>query len=251
MLTLSLDTTTRAGSVALVDDDGGVDERTGDPARTHAERLPGDVLSLLASRRLTASQIDVFAVASGPGSFTGLRVGIATIQGLAFVTGRPVVAVSALDALAHIASADAPAGTTIATWMDAHRRDVFAALYRTTDAPLFDPDRTIALEPPSVGDPESTLARWRDRLGVLPAIVVGDGARLFADAIARAAPDARILAAPMLAGAVGRIAATRARGGGTIGPAAIQPLYVRRPDAEVDRERQRARAHTADGVVDS
>src|SRR5262245_37787192 len=251
MLTLSLDTTTRAGSVALVDDDRGVEERPGDPARTHAERLPGEVLHLLESRGLTPSQVDVFAVASGPGSFTGLRVGIATIQGLAFVTGRRVVAVSALDALAHIGSADAPPGTTIATWMDAHRRDVFAALYRTTDAPPFDPDGLIVLEPPSVGDPESTLARWCDRLGVVPATVVGDGARLFADVIARAAPDARIVTPPMLAGAVGRIAATRARRGGAVDPAAIQPLYVRRPDAEIDRERQRARVHAAGGVIDS
>src|SRR5215217_874051 len=116
MLVLALDTTTRAGSVALVDDDRVVDERTGDASRTHAERLPADVLTLLDAHQLSIAQVDVFAVASGPGSFTGLRVGIATIQGLAFVARRRIVSVSALEALAHIAGIGMPAGTAIASW---------------------------------------------------------------------------------------------------------------------------------------
>jgi tRNA threonylcarbamoyladenosine biosynthesis protein TsaB len=192
---------------------------------------------------MTVGDVQLFAVASGPGSFTGLRVGIATIQGLAFVTRRPVVPVSALDALASIGSVDMPAGSPVAAWMDAHRRDVFAALYRTADAAPFDPDRVSVIEAPSVGDPTATLARWRDRFGVVPAVIVGDGARLYADTIARVAPESRIVAAPMIAGAIGRMAVARGNRGGRVDPAGIQPLYVRRPDAEVDRERQAARAH--------
>ena len=79
MRVLALDTTTPAGSVALVDEDRVVDERGGDPSRTHAQRLPGDLLRVLERRGLAMSDIDLFAVASGPGSFTGLRIGIATI----------------------------------------------------------------------------------------------------------------------------------------------------------------------------
>ena len=110
MRVLALDTTTRAGSAALVDDDRIVDERSGDGSRTHALRLPGEIVALAEANQWPLSTIDRYAVASGPGSFTGLRIGIATIQGLAFVHSRRVVAVPALEALAHAASGDLPEG---------------------------------------------------------------------------------------------------------------------------------------------
>ena len=105
MVILALDTTTKAGSCALWRDGALVEQRPGDAARTHAERLPGDLADLLAAHGLTVKDVDLYAVASGPGSFTGLRVGIATIQGLALVHGRKVVAVSALEALAQCGAA--------------------------------------------------------------------------------------------------------------------------------------------------
>src|SRR5216110_3382495 len=103
MYILALDTTTRDGSVALTDDHHVVDERRGDVVRSHAERLPDELVALGRAHGLSVSEIDLFAVASGPGSFTGLRIGIATIQGLALTTGRRIVAVSALEALAQSA----------------------------------------------------------------------------------------------------------------------------------------------------
>src|SRR4051794_3402946 len=124
MRVLALDTTTRAGSVALVVGNDVVAERIGDPARSHAERLPGDLLALLHDHGLTPSEIDVFAVASGPGSFTGLRIGIATIQGLAVGCHRRVVPVSTLEALAHAGSTELAPGVMVAAWLDAHRREV-------------------------------------------------------------------------------------------------------------------------------
>src|SRR5438034_8845785 len=123
MRVLALDTTTPAGSVALVAEDGEtaedrvmrvMDVRRGDPARTHAERLPAEILAVLDAHGLAVADVDVFAVASGPGSFTGLRIGIATIQGLAFVHRRRVVGVSALEALAQIAAAARPPGAIVA-----------------------------------------------------------------------------------------------------------------------------------------
>src|SRR5436305_15166300 len=143
MRVLALDTTTREGSVALVEDDRVVDERRGDGSRTPAERLPSELADLAAAHGVAWADIDLFAVASGPGSFTGLRIGIATIQGLAFVNRRRVAPVSALDALAHIAR-DAANGTEedvlVGVWMDAQRGDVFTALYRIRPAPLFHPE---------------------------------------------------------------------------------------------------------------
>src|SRR5713101_7862843 len=110
MRILALDTTTRAGSVALVEHDCVIEERAGDPARTHAERLPREIHALFDGRGIGSADVDLFAVASGPGSFTGLRIGIATMQGLAFVHRRKIAPVSALEALAPVARGDAGAG---------------------------------------------------------------------------------------------------------------------------------------------
>jgi tRNA threonylcarbamoyladenosine biosynthesis protein TsaB len=234
MKVLALDTTTRAGSVAIVDDDAVVDERSGDAVRTLAERLPGEILAIADANHTLLASVDLFAVASGPGSFTGLRIGIATLQGFAFVQGRKMVGIPALEALAHCASRDVPAGARVAAWMDAYRRDVFAALYRVTDAPLFDPDRLVELDAPSVDSPVSTWARWSGGLG-LPAVVIGDGAVLYRETIV----SAGILPQPLLAGAIGRLAVAYARRGAAVHPSGIHPLYVRRPDAEMTRDKKR------------
>jgi tRNA threonylcarbamoyladenosine biosynthesis protein TsaB len=233
MRVLSLDTTTRDGSVAIVEDDCVVDERRGDASRTHAERLPAEIVALLDARGLTLGDVDLFAVASGPGSFTGLRIGLAAMQGLALVRGRGLVGVPALEALAELGSVDQAPGARIAAWMDAHRGDVFVAIYEVTAAPIFGGDRLVAIDGPTVGAPEAML-RAHGRAG--PDVVIGDGATKYRDAIERQAGGARILPAPALAGAIGRLAAVRAARGASSSPAAIQPLYVRRPDAELARD---------------
>ena len=250
MRVLALDTTTRAGSVALVEDDRVVSEQDGDASRTHAERLPQEILSLLDACGFGPRDIDVFAVASGPGSFTGLRIGIATMQGLAFVERRPIVPVSALEAHAQIAARDAGAGTLIGAWMDAARHEVFTALYRvapsTCGGPYqvrlpFDPTRLIEIEAPAVGDPQSTLDRWSAIVTGERTWLAGEGAVQYADTIRAHASHGRVIeiAEPVpLAGAIGLMAVARARLGEMSGPAAVRPLYVRRPDAEIDRERK-------------
>jgi tRNA threonylcarbamoyladenosine biosynthesis protein TsaB len=232
MKVLALDTTTRAGSVAIVDGDRVIDERGGDAARGHAERLPGEMLAIAAATQTPLASVDLFAVASGPGSFTGLRIGIATVQGVAFVQGRGMVGVSALEALAHCASVGLSAGAHVAAWMDAYRRDIFAALYRVTDAPAFDPDRLVELDPPSVDSPAATWARWTNEF-VVPSVVIGDGAVLYETTVT----PSRVMRPPLLAGAIGRLAVSYARRGATVHPSAVHPLYVRRPDAEIAREK--------------
>ena len=241
MRVLALDTTTRAGSVAIVENDTIVDERSGDAARAHAERLPGDLVAIVEANHIGFRDVDLYAVASGPGSFTGLRIGIATMQGLAFVQQRQTVGVGALQALAHLGARDLSPGAIVAAWMDAHRRDVFAALYRVTDAPVFDPARLEELDPPGVGDPASTLERWAEWRSGSPALFIGDGAVLYTETIVHAMSGARILPPPPIAGAVGRLAIARAQRGGAVNPAGLQPLYVRRPDAEVAREQETQR----------
>jgi tRNA threonylcarbamoyladenosine biosynthesis protein TsaB len=228
---LALDTTARAGSVALVADGVVVEERAGDPSRTHGERLPGDLLAVLDAHGVPLSTIDLFAVAAGPGSFTGLRIGIATMQGLALVSRRPAVGVSVLEAIAQLASREARAGQSIGAWIDAQRGDVFSACYVVGEGPPFSPAHLIEREAPRVASPAATLDAW-SRAGARPSLFAGDGADRYRAAIEGAEPLARISAVPVLAGTVGLIAAAS----GAAHPAAIQPLYIRRPDAEVGRE---------------
>jgi tRNA threonylcarbamoyladenosine biosynthesis protein TsaB len=228
LIILALDTTARSGSLALARDGVVVDEVAGDPARTHGERLPGDVVALLDRHGLTPAAVDLYAVAAGPGSFTGLRVGIATVQGFALAAGRLVVAVSTLDALAHLAHPRA-AGRLTGALVDAQRGEVFSALY----------EAAREIEPPAVGAPAATLDRWRLEVQARGAVVAGDGAIRYR-ALVEACLGARaevLEPLPPLARAVAEIAAVRAARGAAVPPHAIVPIYVRRPDAELARDR--------------
>ncbi|HYM23832.1 MAG TPA: tRNA (adenosine(37)-N6)-threonylcarbamoyltransferase complex dimerization subunit type 1 TsaB [Vicinamibacterales bacterium] len=236
MRILSLDTTTREGSCALVEDDRVIDLRRGDAAQSHAARLPSELLTLTRAHGIALGDIDLFAVASGPGSFTGLRIGIATIQGLAFRCGRSVVAVSALEALAQQAAADLTQGRSLVAWMDAFRREVFAAAYRVGDAPPFEPSRLVLVGDVAVGPPSGMFASLSTLAPSAPLLFTGDGASTYAAEISHELPAAIIVPAGPLAGTIGLMAHARARRGDTINPAAIQPLYVRRPDAELARD---------------
>jgi tRNA threonylcarbamoyladenosine biosynthesis protein TsaB len=290
MLVLALDTTTREGSLALARDGRVFDSWAGDASLTHAQRLPGDILDGLSRHGLTLAEIGLFAVAAGPGSFTGLRIGIATIQGLAFAHGRPVVGVSALDALAYTAldwrqaagaskqvgrvpaAADSPvAPARIGAWMDARRQEVFACLYDWPDAaparrlPASTGTAGSPVAPggeaaaaglgelriaagPEVGFPAAILAHpeWRRAANVT---WLGDGALAYRELIERATGHGEVQVIeplPPLAPALCTIAMRRAELGLATAPHAIRPVYIRRPDAELARDRRRA-ADSQDG----
>jgi tRNA threonylcarbamoyladenosine biosynthesis protein TsaB len=239
MVILALDTTTRGGSVALWRD-GDVDERAGDPARTHAERLPGDIVSILAHRGLAVADVDLYAVLVGPGSFTGMRVGIATIQGLALVHRRPVFGVSALDALAHavVARRRLQAAQLVGAWMEAYRGEVFAALYRV-DADEQTDVTLVSL--PVVGAPAEVADRWRHLVSPDDSedgavTIVGDAVPTTERVLREAfGTKAVLLDAPLLAGVLASLAAASPER--AVRPHAIVPMYVRKPDAEIARDR--------------
>ena len=240
MLVLSLDTTTRAGSCALVRDAQVMREQGGDASRDQAERLPGELAALLERESVALPEVDCLAVATGPGSFTGLRVGIATMQGLAMAARKPLIGVSAFDALARLGgvmhregpgvatarvpggSFDTPPGATrVAAWIDAWRGDVFAAMYedgRDVGAPV-------------VARPEDLLVRLKGKATVF----IGGGAARNADLIRAALGETARLAdpaAPLLAGAIATLAGEAFRAGQRPPPHAIRPIYVRRSDTE-------------------
>jgi tRNA threonylcarbamoyladenosine biosynthesis protein TsaB len=208
-------------------------ELRGNPDLTHGERLPGELIRTLEAAGATLGDVDLLAVAAGPGSFTGLRVGIAAMQGLATATGRRIVPVSVFEGLARSAGAG---DGQLAVWIDAQRGQVFAVLY---DAAA---DR--ALTEPSSLPPIETLAAWK-AAGVSGRLrFVGDGAVRYRTAIeAELGPRALMLPEPPpLAAVIGRIAAEHPER--AVLPHAVVPIYVRRPDAELARG-TRARARSA------
>jgi tRNA threonylcarbamoyladenosine biosynthesis protein TsaB len=249
MLIAALDTTTRAGSMALLQDGRLLELAVGNAGRAHAERLPGDLLELMRRQGRQPRNIDVFAVAAGPGSFTGLRIGIATVQGLAFATNRPVVSVSALEALAlsAVGAVEVRPDDQIGVWMDGQRGEVFSAIYRLAPpgtrpagAKRVEAPAVALVEDGAVASPRATLERWcmSSRVGRL--LFVGDGALAYRDAIvASLGPVVPIITpTPPLAPAIGAIAWRDATLGHTVPPHAIRPVYIRRPDAELARDRR-------------
>ena len=239
MLILALDTSSAGGSAALVRDGAIAVERVGDPSRTHGERLPLELMAVLDAAGAGLRDVDGFAVCVGPGTFTGLRVGIATVQGLAFAQEKYVTPVSAFEALARSEERGARGAegarsgvSATAVWIDAHRGEVFAM--------LFDSDHRELIAPTSL-KPEATLEAWGAALTPFVRVrFAGDGAIKYRE-IVEARLDRRALIdpdAPPLAGAIGLIAA--ADPGRAVRPHAIAPLYVRRPDAVLARERRDA-----------
>ena len=254
MIVLAIETVTRRGSLALLTADG-CEVRVGDPARTNGERLPGDILALLAEAHHPLADVDRFAVVAGPGSFTGLRVGMAVVQGLALATGRPVAPVPTLEAVAEgwrsgpmtvtaagpgYAGRDAEAATVIAC-LDGQRGDVFFAAWKMRRSEPI--ERATPIIPPTVGSPEDLVRQVQAEI-VGPARIVGVGIGRHAAALAALALPIEELAIP-LAEVAARIVARRPDLAGR--PHALRPIYVRRPDAVLARERARMSPQTGRG----
>jgi tRNA threonylcarbamoyladenosine biosynthesis protein TsaB len=237
LVILALDTTTRAGSVAILRDGEILSEINGDASLTHGQRLPAEFRLALETAGVALDDVGLLAVVAGPGSFTGLRVGIAAIQGLAFSRGLSVVPVSALEAIGRHTLRTTTPDALVAPWIDAQRGEVFAILY--------DGDVERPLVPPSSAPPQATLdalldlglTSARDEGRSRPIIFAGDGAVRYKDAIARAlgARAAVLEPAPALAAEAARLAARHPER--AVVPHAIVPIYVRRPDAELARGR--------------
>ena len=130
MKVLGVDTATKSLSVGLVENGSVLAEITIGTGRTHSTHLMDVINSVIALPGLTVKDIDGFAVTKGPGSFTGLRIGISTVKGLAFASGKPVVGVSSLDALA-MQCAFSP--HLVCPILDARKGEVYSCLYRVCE----------------------------------------------------------------------------------------------------------------------
>jgi tRNA threonylcarbamoyladenosine biosynthesis protein TsaB len=203
---LAIDTSTLTTSAALLDGGRVVAERDA-LATPHSEALLPLIDALVAEAGVTPAALTHVACGVGPGSFTGLRIGLATAKGLCFSLGVPLVAVSSLAALALEGEAAAGPGGLVLAVTDARRGEIYAGLYRLAAGPGGAPEALVA---DAVRAPEVAAREARAAAGAHAAIhLVGDGIAVapavFAS-LGAVVPDARVTPR---AAAVGRIALAR------------------------------------------
>ena len=187
-LILCIETGTDVCSVGLARDGRLLSLRESDEGRDHARKVGVFVDELLRENRLSPDELDAVAVGKGPGSYTGLRIGVSFAKGLCYGIRKPLIAVGSLDALAEVAREDYEAGIVdVDDWesarlcpmVDARRMEVYARVFDTTGAPLSDVKAEVI-----GGD---SFAAWRD--GKHPFVIFGNGARKCREAL----PDARFI----------------------------------------------------------
>jgi len=214
VLLLAIDTATSAITVALHDGEAVLAESNTIDARRHGEYLAPGIVKVLAAAGRSAAEVSAVVAGTGPGPFTGLRIGLVTARTFAFAAGIPVFGVCSLDALAHQAWLEegAALGQSCVVATDARRKEVYWARYDLT-----------AGAPVRRGEPQVAKAEAiADEVRGLPAI--GRGAVLYAEWFGpRRGP------LDVSAGALAGLAARRLAAGEQL-PAA-EPMYLRRPDA--------------------
>ncbi len=222
MKILSIDTSTSAGSISFSDRGQLLGEVNINSGQTHSVRLLRGVETLLSSLGLNLREVDAFAVVSGPGSFTGVRIGLATVKGLAEAISRPTIAVSAFDAW--VEKFPEQQGVLI-PMIDARRGEIYGSVLRR------DGHEVTSLHPCIVQEVGEFLASIvHDSV-----YFVGGGSHLYASLIhAQHRIGWSILSAdPFLGRALSRIAWHRARQGSYVMAKDLQAYYLRRSDAEL------------------
>ena len=233
MFLLALDTTTKSCSVAIVTSAGLLAEVTTARNETHARHLMTMVDQALTLAGISIDAVDGFAVTRGPGSFTGLRIGLSAVKGLAMAGDKPVVPVSSLEALAVQAVSASGGSGTIVSMIDAYRGEVFLAGYRP------DGDRMTPVIPETVVAPETAARQVTDLAGSVT--LVGSGFVTYLSHFTQIT-GARIGSAPEMAhmlraATVGRMGLGRLD---TDGRKAvdIMPVYLRKSDAQIHQARR-------------
>ena len=230
MKILALDSTAVAASVALCEDDRLLGEYTIRNGNTHSETLLPMVESVLRFFELTPDNVDLFAASAGPGSFTGVRIGAATLKGLAFQTEKPCIGVSTLEALAH--NLDAVNGI-VCPVMNARRKQVYTALFRMENG---NPTRLL----PDSALPLSELDEILKKYSAEPIYLVGDGYDISVEALTcplRTTPE-RLR--HQSAYSVAQTAWAAYRSGVRTTDCEMAPTYLRPSQAERERaERER------------
>ena len=228
MKIMALDASTQVASVALMEEDVLVQEASLNVGLTHSETLMRLAEQALSESGWGPEQIDAFAAVTGPGSFTGLRIGVAAVKGLAQATGKPAVGVGTLETLA--AGLPGFAGG-----------QVYAGVYRWQGPALLEVRAPEALP----------LEELLGQLGEGPLALLGDGVAAHEDRLREALGDRAYFTPPHVrlqrASAAAYLAMQRLRAGQPLPPAALMPRYYRESSALTLAERQRKKEAKAHG----
>ena len=224
MKLLAVDTSAKAASVCLASDDSIIGEFFVNTALTHSQTLMPMLEQLLASTGTKIGDLDAIAVNAGPGSFTGVRIGVAAVKGLAFANDLPCVPVSTLGSMAYNCLG---MDCVVCAVMDARCSQVYNAMFRVRGGKVerLCEDRALALS-----DLREELVKTD-----APVMLVGDGAQLSAGYLADSPADARL--APMsirmqTASSVAQAAFESLKNGGAVSVAELMPVYLRLPQAQ-------------------
>ena len=224
MKILAIDTSALTATAAILADGKLVGEISTTTALNHSVTVMPMIDELLKKVNMDISEIDLFACSEGPGSFTGLRIGIGTIKGLAYGLGKKVVGVSTLLALAHNVSCT---DCVIAPIMDARRNQVYNALYK------YEGENLTEVTSPRALSVEELCSEISEKT-----IFVGDGVLAYKDKIKEALGDKAIFASPQnmfqRAGSV----AYAAQSLPCVDAQELTAVYLRKPQAEREREEQ-------------
>jgi tRNA threonylcarbamoyladenosine biosynthesis protein TsaB len=238
-LILAIETATRAGSVALARGAVILSSASGDSAASHSTDLIESIDGILQSAGVVLSEIDLFAAAVGPGSFTGLRIGLATTKALAMCMGKDCAGVSTLTAIAHAAGNS----QRTLSLLPAGRGELFAQLF-SVDGQVRELDAAAHLSPRAIleryGEPRKL--RWAGEGARLHAETLREWAQAHDISFADSGPDGTVWS---LAPAVERLAISIAglgldayRNGHTVSPEELRAVYVRASDAEINEKWQ-------------
>jgi len=223
MLILSVDTTSPFGSVALTAHGKLLAEWNCESRLTHSERLLPAIDFILKSQGCGISDVEAYAVAAGPGSFTGIRIGLSLVKSFAFASGKPVAPVSTLNALA--LKLIQPQGRLICPLLDARKGEVYAALFEQRRQNL------VEIIPQGVYTPDRFLSMLP---GGRMISFIGSGVELFKDKIFDYLQDKARLSSRsvFLAYEVGVLGYRIIKGGKGLDFREVQPLYFRKSQAE-------------------
>ncbi len=224
MKVLGIDTSTSCGAVGLIDDGEILSDTLLNIPVTHSERLLGAIESVLREARCSIGDVDAWAISLGPGSFTGLRIGVSTVKGLAFATGKPVAGVSTLDALA---SQISPTSYLVCPILDARKNEVYTAFYRYGEGDILgrqSDDQALR--------PEDLIKRVKERT-----IFLGDGVRTYRDFLLHSLPSlATFPVAPLHVphgSMVAKLGFELLKKGEHLNVSTFSPVYIRPSEAEM------------------
>ena len=237
MKVLAIDCSAKSVSAAIAENGKLIAEGFLNIKLTHSETLMPIIEQLLSNSRLTLADIDAFAVTAGPGSFTGIRIGISAVKGMAFSEQKPVFAFSTLEAMAlSLANSKFLTGT-VCGLMDARRNQFYNALFKLENGKItrLTDDRTV----------EAEILKDELKQYDSPLILMGDGAELFVRSTEGKGIPVKLPPEHLKlqrASSVSFAAEGRAAAGDTVDPDKLLPVYLRLPQAERELKKKQEAA---------